>query len=278
VCRRGRTLVGVVAQTVGATVGAAHALCLRGVEVALADHPGGLVAGELQRGGSGRELHQQGGWRSLGDHDDIVLAQVCRAFPCRHAMRQGAAPPLPIDGEARRRCSFDKRASPLAPGSRLFRTRTRRPPGRNLSRCRSCIRGRQRCCRATEFHAMEYSTRPGPECRSARKVGGPRSELLAFSQRARTSVVGTRRHWLTDERARGQVGVQRMGPGSTSSIVTRTRGNWKRSDGERPSRSASAAPSSNISRILMPRSSRSFHLDRSRSARRCRRSMRRSSR
>ena len=45
-------------------------------------------------------------------------------------------------------------------------------------------------------------------------------------------------------------------PGSTSSIVTRTRGNSKRSDGERPSRSASAAPSSNISRILMPRSSR----------------------
>jgi hypothetical protein len=54
---------------------------------------------------------------------------------------------------------------------------------------------------------------------------------------------------LTGERARGQVGAsQRMGPGSTSSIVTRTRGNSKRSDGERPSRSASAAPSSNISR------------------------------
>ena len=60
VCRPGRTLVGVVAQPVGATVRAAHALCLRGVEVALADHPGGLVAGELQRGGGGQELHQRG--------------------------------------------------------------------------------------------------------------------------------------------------------------------------------------------------------------------------
>jgi len=63
--RPGRTLVGVVAQAVSATVRAAHALCLRGVEVALADHPGGLVAGELQRGGGGRELHRQGGSRSL---------------------------------------------------------------------------------------------------------------------------------------------------------------------------------------------------------------------
>ena len=64
-CRPGRTLVGVVAQAVGAAVGAAHALCLGGVEVALADHPGGLVAGELQRGGGGQELHRQGGSRSL---------------------------------------------------------------------------------------------------------------------------------------------------------------------------------------------------------------------
>jgi hypothetical protein len=183
VCRRGRTLVGVVAQTVGATVGAAHALCLRGVEVALADHPGGLVAGELQRGGGGRELHQQGGWRSLGDHDDIVLAQVCRAFPCRHAMRQGSA----ATADRRRgegRCSFDKRASPLAPGSRLFRTRTRRPPGRNLSRCRSCIRGRQRCCCATGSMQGRPPTRPGPECRSARKVSGRGQSCWPFATRA----------------------------------------------------------------------------------------------
>jgi hypothetical protein len=94
VCRPGRTLIGVVAQTVGATVGAAHALCLRGVEVALADHPGGLVAGELQRGGGGQELHQRGGSRSLEERDVIVLARVWRAFPCRNALRQGAAPRL----------------------------------------------------------------------------------------------------------------------------------------------------------------------------------------
>jgi hypothetical protein len=93
VCRPGRTLVGGVAQTVGAAVGAAHALCLGGVEVALADHPGGLVAGELQRGGGGRELHQQGGSRALEEHDRIVLAQVWPVFPCRHGMR-GAASPL----------------------------------------------------------------------------------------------------------------------------------------------------------------------------------------
>jgi hypothetical protein len=56
VCRPGRTLVGVVAQALGAAVGAAHALCLDGVEVALADHPGGLVAGELQRGGADKSF------------------------------------------------------------------------------------------------------------------------------------------------------------------------------------------------------------------------------
>jgi hypothetical protein len=121
VCRPGRTLVGVVAQPVGAAVGAAHALCLGGVEVALADHPGGLVAGALQRGGGGQELHRQGGSRSLEEHDDIVLAQVWRAFPCRHAIRQGAAPPAD-----RRRGApplLRYRVSPLAPGSRPFPTK-----------------------------------------------------------------------------------------------------------------------------------------------------------
>jgi hypothetical protein len=99
VCRPGRTLVGVVAQPVGAAVGAAHALCLGGVEVTLADHPGGQVAGELQRGGGGRELHQQGGSGSLEAHD-AICSFLHRFRECFRADTRSVARVLALDQDA----------------------------------------------------------------------------------------------------------------------------------------------------------------------------------
>jgi hypothetical protein len=186
VCRPGRTLVGGVAQPVGAAVGAAHALCLGGVEVTLADHPGGLVAGELQRGGGGQELHQQGGSRSLEEHDRIVLAQVWRAFRCRHAIRQGAATSLWIDGEARRRCfGSGRRHWRLAHA--CFRrngtvgpTRSTRPAllPPSTKTARSCSRRRARCGAGTlaEAHPVR------PAMRATTHVEG---KAIGSSRRAR---------------------------------------------------------------------------------------------
>ena len=114
-----KDLVGVVAQSVGAAVGAAHALCLGGVEVALADDPGGLVAGELERGGGGQELHQPGGFALF---DDTTLSFLHRFGERFRADTQCDKKQRRHYGSTASRLSFGKRASPLAPGPRLFRT------------------------------------------------------------------------------------------------------------------------------------------------------------
>jgi hypothetical protein len=173
VCRPGRTLVGVVAQTVAVTVGAAHALCLRGVEVALADHPGGLVAAELQRGGGGQSFISRAD-RDRSENTTISFLQRFASVSVQTRNKKGgSSAATAIDGEARRRCSFAKRASPLAPGSRPLRDEHRAPPptaGRLPLRQGDA---RPRAPRS-EMINLVLSERPRPELGDVRLTGARR--------------------------------------------------------------------------------------------------------
>ena len=129
----------------------------------------GAIAGELQRDGGGQELHQQGGSRSLEEHDRIVLAQVGERF--------GAD--MRCNREQRRHCgSTARRAAAasvagVAPGAWLRHVsdetgQSAQPEALGLAllppltkTARSCSRRRARCGAGTlaEAHPVRPAMR-----------------------------------------------------------------------------------------------------------------------
>ena len=219
-CRPG-TLVGGEAQPVGAAVGAAHALCLGGVEVALADHPGGRVAGDLQRGGGGRELHQQGGSRSLEEHRRYrsctslasvsVQTRITTPEQRRHCW---------IHGEARRRCFGSgrrqwRRAHAFRRNGTFGATRSTRPALLSPSSSaafvlwtQSSLR-RRRACRGS----------PGASCDAGNNPCKRKPFSYPGAARARGGAAAPRRHAPPPRPA-----ARRRARGRRSGAMVRLRG------------------------------------------------------